>query len=227
MTSKALNHYQATVLAPGPRQGVLKLSIGGTTVAARAWPGPKAGSKVSFRIRPEEVLLAVGAPGRLSAQNVLAGKVLKLGRVPEGVYVRVDVGFVLHSLVTPRSIEAFGLKVGQEVRAVFKVMAVEPLPAANAPLAVVLRGKEGPLRAEHMELLRQVHGTGSLSAAARSLGVSYRSAWLWAQALNKAFERPLLVSVQGGAKGGGCVLSSEARAWLRAAEALEWGQKPL
>lgn len=227
MTSEALNHYQATVQAPGPRAGVLPLSISGTTVAARAWPGPKAGAKVAVRIRPEEVLLAVGEPGRLSAQNVLPGKVLKLGRVPEGVYVRVDVGFVLNSLVTPRTVEAFGLKVSQKVQAVFKVMAVEPLPGAAAPLAAVLRGKSGPLRSEHMELLRQVHGTGSLSAAARSLGISYRSAWLWAQALNKAFERPLLVSVQGGAKGGGCVLSSEARAWLRAAEALERGQKAL
>lgn len=46
----------------------------------------------------------------------------------------------------------------------------------------------------------------------------------WAQALNKAFERPLLVSAQGGRKGGGCVLSSEARARLVAAEALEFSQ---
>ena len=221
MKKYALNHYHAKILAPGPRDGVVELSLGSMRVAARAWPGCKAGQRVAVRIRPEEVLLAVGSAGRLSAQNLLPGKVVKLEGVPEGVYVRVDVGFVLHSVVTKRTVKDLGLKPGLAVLAVFKVMSVEPVPESSARLAVVLRGKAGPLRSEYMELLRQVHATGSLSAAARSLGVSYRSAWLWAQALNRSFAKPLLVAAHGGAKGGGCVLTSEARAWLRAAESLE------
>jgi len=224
MTFMTLNHYTVKVMPPGAREGVVRLGLGAQRLAARAWPGCKVGSRVGVRIRPEEVLLALGDMGRLSAQNVLPGKVLELNAVPEGVYARVDVGFILQSLVTGRTVKNFELKPGQAVQAVFKVMAVEPVPDGRSQLAVVLRGKNGPLRGKHMELLRQVHATGSLSAAARSLDISFRTAWLWAQALNAAFDRPLLVAAQGGAKGGGCVLTGEARAWLRAAETLEFSQ---
>jgi molybdate transport repressor ModE-like protein/molybdopterin-binding protein len=224
--SKPINHYLATVLSVGPAAAGVVLRLGRRRVRARHWPGCRAGQRVRVRIRPEEVLLAVGGLGEgLSAQNVLPGKILGLSSQPEGVYVRVNLGFILHSLIALSTVQRLGLKAGRSVQAVFKTMAVEAVPDGQARLAVVLRGRHGALRQEQMDLLRQVHGSGSLSAAAKGLGISYRTAWLWARALNRAFERPLLVPVHGGRRGGGCVLSSEARAWLRRAEALEWAQR--
>jgi molybdate transport system regulatory protein len=56
-------------------------------------------------------------------------------------------------------------------------------------------------------LLEAVHEHGSISAAARSLGMSYRRAWLLIDELNRSLKSPATVSEQGGQSGGGCVLT--------------------
>jgi molybdate transport system regulatory protein len=58
-----------------------------------------------------------------------------------------------------------------------------------------------------IELLEAVQKHGSISAAARSLGMSYRRAWLLIDELNSTLKRPATVSEAGGAAGGGCVLT--------------------
>jgi molybdate transport system regulatory protein len=60
-------------------------------------------------------------------------------------------------------------------------------------------GKIGPLEA--------VARTGSLSAAARSLGVSYRRAWLLLHSLNNSFAEPAVELSVGGKDGGGTRLT--------------------
>lgn len=53
----------------------------------------------------------------------------------------------------------------------------------------------GPGRADLMELIA---GTGSISEAARRMGMSYKRAWGLVQALNEGFGAPLVETARGG-----------------------------
>jgi len=57
-------------------------------------------------------------------------------------------------------------------------------------------------------LLEAIRESGSLSQAARSLGMSYRRAWLLVDSLKQSFREPVTVASTGG-KGGGGVLVTE------------------
>lgn len=57
-------------------------------------------------------------------------------------------------------------------------------------------------------LLEAIKATGSISAAARRLGMSYRRAWLLVEEVNTALARPAVASSTGGRQGGGAVLTS-------------------
>lgn len=56
-------------------------------------------------------------------------------------------------------------------------------------------------------LLEGIARTGSLSAAARSLGMSYRRAWLLLHSVNEAFHEPAAELSVGGKDGGGARLT--------------------
>ena len=58
-----------------------------------------------------------------------------------------------------------------------------------------------------IELLEQIRATGSISAAGRAMGMSYRRAWLLADSMNQAFGKPVVETAQGGERGGGAKLS--------------------
>ena len=58
----------------------------------------------------------------------------------------------------------------------------------------------GPGRARLVELIAS---TGSISAAAREMGMSYRRAWLLVAAMNASFRQPVVVAETGGKSGGG------------------------
>jgi molybdate transport system regulatory protein len=58
-----------------------------------------------------------------------------------------------------------------------------------------------------VRLLELIDETGSISAAARLLDMSYRRAWLLADSLNKDFREPVLSSAVGGHHGGGAALT--------------------
>ncbi|MCE2575953.1 winged helix-turn-helix domain-containing protein [Komagataeibacter sp. FNDCR2] len=64
-----------------------------------------------------------------------------------------------------------------------------------------------------IRLLEQIGRTGSISAAARVMGMSYRRAWLLVEAMNTAFTQPLVSARPGG--GGGAGLSPQGEAVLR------------
>ena len=57
-------------------------------------------------------------------------------------------------------------------------------------------------------LLEAIRDTGSISAAGRELGMSYRRAWLLVDAMNRAFRRPVITTVTGGREGGGTELTA-------------------
>jgi len=56
-------------------------------------------------------------------------------------------------------------------------------------------------------LLESVASTGSISAAARSMGMDYKRAWLLIESLNRAFVSPVVERTIGGAGGGGARLT--------------------
>lgn len=62
----------------------------------------------------------------------------------------------------------------------------------------------GPGKAD---LLQAIRDTGSISAAGRRLGMSYRRAWLLVDELNRHLEAPVVDAVTGGARGGGAALT--------------------
>jgi molybdate transport system regulatory protein len=54
-----------------------------------------------------------------------------------------------------------------------------------------------------IELLEAIRDCGSLSQAARDLGMSYRRAWLLVESLKESFREPVTVASTGGKGGGG------------------------
>jgi molybdate transport system regulatory protein len=62
----------------------------------------------------------------------------------------------------------------------------------------------GPGKAELIERIAQ---TGSISAAARSMGMSYRRAWQLVEAINAAYREPVVTTATGGQRGGGATVT--------------------
>ena len=56
-------------------------------------------------------------------------------------------------------------------------------------------------------LLEAIVATGSITAAAKSLDMSYRRAWLLVDELNHALTKPAVDSAKGGTRGGGTVVT--------------------
>ena len=65
-------------------------------------------------------------------------------------------------------------------------------------------GRIGPGK---IALLEQIAVSGSISAAGRALGMSYRRAWLLVEELNRLFKEPVVATQLGGVGGGGAVLT--------------------
>lgn len=56
-------------------------------------------------------------------------------------------------------------------------------------------------------LLASIHDTGSISAAARTMGMTYKRAWLLLDSINQAFDKPVVTAAPGGSGGGGAALT--------------------
>lgn len=56
-------------------------------------------------------------------------------------------------------------------------------------------------------LLASIRDSGSISAAARDMGMSYKRAWLLLDSMNQAFNEPVVSAAPGGAGGGGAALT--------------------
>jgi putative restriction endonuclease len=56
-------------------------------------------------------------------------------------------------------------------------------------------------------LLESIRDTGSISAAARDMGMSYKRAWVLLDSMNQAFTEPVVTAAPGGPGGGGAVLT--------------------
>ena len=60
-------------------------------------------------------------------------------------------------------------------------------------------------------LLERIDKMGSIAAAARSMKLGYRNAWLWVEAANRLSPSPLVEKVAGGPGGGYARLTDEGR----------------
>ncbi len=80
-----------------------------------------------------------------------------------------------------------------------------PVPVLRVTLRLDVGGRAtlGPGKVRLLELIGEL---GSISAAGRGMGMSYRRAWALVETLNATFEAPLIAARPGGAGGGGAVL---------------------
>lgn len=94
----------------------------------------------------------------------------------------------------------------------------DPLP--HLWLRVRFEGGDfiGPGKAE---LLQRIAATGSIAAAAREMGMSYKRAWSIAETLNAMFDAPLVASARGGPGKGGASLTERGQEVVAAYLAIE------
>jgi molybdate transport system regulatory protein len=70
-------------------------------------------------------------------------------------------------------------------------------------------GEEGhKLGPGKIRLLEAIDEHGSISAAARSMGMAYRHAWVLVDELNRCFDEAVVVASAGGREGGGAALTA-------------------
>ena len=79
-------------------------------------------------------------------------------------------------------------------------------------LLTITRGAGGRVSLDRTALIEAVDELGSISAAARRLGLSYKGAWDAVQALNNLFDTPLVEAAPGGRSGGAAVVTPRGRA---------------
>jgi molybdate transport system regulatory protein len=72
-----------------------------------------------------------------------------------------------------------------------------------------------------IRLLELIDACGSISAAGRQMGMSYRRAWLLVDNLNHCFREPVVAAQVGGARGGGASLTGFGRALVEHYRAIE------
>ena len=76
----------------------------------------------------------------------------------------------------------------------------------------------GPGKAD---LLQAIGETGSISAAARRMTMSYRRAWLLVDTMNQCFDGPLVETATGGNHGGGARITELGQEVLRRYRAMD------
>jgi molybdate transport system regulatory protein len=79
-------------------------------------------------------------------------------------------------------------------------------------------GRLGPGKIRLLELVGE---KGSISAAGRVMGMSYRRAWQLIDELNRTFRDNVVETQQGGVSGGGAALTQSGRDVIRAYRAIE------
>ncbi len=89
----------------------------------------------------------------------------------------------------------------------------------------IIFGPEEMMGPGKAELLERIEKAGSIAAAGREMGMSYKRAWMLVETLNSMFREPLVRSVRGGARGGGAILTDAGKAALVEYRSLESGAR--
>jgi len=96
-----------------------------------------------------------------------------------------------------------------------------PSESAIKALLQLRKGSNSRIGAERIRLLEVIGERGSISAAAKELGLSYKGAWDAVQALNNLFERPLVAAQPGGKTGGAASVTPVGQAVIQAFRKVE------
>lgn len=78
-----------------------------------------------------------------------------------------------------------------------------------------------PLMLDQIDLLQAIADTGSITAAAKIAGVSYKTAWDRLERINNLSEQPLIERSAGGSKGGGSILTDYGKKMLNGFKQLQ------
>ena len=89
-----------------------------------------------------------------------------------------------------------------------------PKPAVRFRLRIT-KGEAIAIGPGKTELLEAIAKTGSLTSAAKSLGMSYRRAWLLVDTMNQCFREPVVKTASGGVHGGSTELTDVGREIVR------------
>ena len=89
------------------------------------------------------------------------------------------------------------------------------------PRVRVIAGEQIALGPGKVNLLEEIDRSGSISKAARELGLSYRRAWTLVDTMNKSFKLHLVEGSAGGKKGGGAQLTPLGKKMIKTYRAME------
>jgi molybdate transport system regulatory protein len=84
-------------------------------------------------------------------------------------------------------------------------------PPAPTRAAALVGGR----KVDRLALLEQIGEHGSIMAAARAMGLSYKAAWEAVETMNNLSEAPLVVRTTGGRAGGGTELTTHGRKFMQ------------
>ena len=85
----------------------------------------------------------------------------------------------------------------------------------------ITKGDDIAIGPGKVDLLEAIGETGSITAAAKRLGMSYRRAWLLIDTMNRSFKNPIVEAEAGGRSGGGTQLTQNGRDAIRLYRAIE------
>jgi molybdate transport system regulatory protein len=103
-------------------------------------------------------------------------------------------------------------------------MTIEPVPTeepSSDALLVLRGGGRLPVGRDRIAMLQAVAAQGSITAAAKALGYSYKAVWDGIAAINNLLPRPALLTQSGGRGGGGATLTEDGRRLVAAFRRLE------
>ncbi|MCC6197448.1 MAG: LysR family transcriptional regulator [Burkholderiales bacterium] len=83
------------------------------------------------------------------------------------------------------------------------------------------RGSDLAIGPGKVALLEAIRDMGSITSAAKALGMSYRRAWLLVDETNRCLVAPAVATASGGARGGGSALTTTGSELVRRYRALE------
>jgi molybdate transport system regulatory protein len=92
---------------------------------------------------------------------------------------------------------------------------VRPATAAIEFRLRISKGLDIAIGPGKVDLLEAIAATGSITAAAKQLGMSYRRAWMLVDTMNRCFTIPVVEAEAGGRRGGGTHLTPTGAKVLR------------
>ncbi|HWV63213.1 MAG TPA: TOBE domain-containing protein [Oxalicibacterium sp.] len=99
---------------------------------------------------------------------------------------------------------------------------------ASSPIKLEGLSKPRGKRWDHLELLERIDSSGSISAAATAMGMSYKAAWQAVESINNLSREPVVIRQPGGSTGGGTCLTEYGRRMVATYRRLEqaWAAVP-